>query len=115
MKLCYKLWLDNNGKAFGEGPYRLLLGIEKHGSLNKAAEELQMSYNKAWKVINNAEKLLGIKLLEREIGGSAGGGSKLTGEARKLLTSYGSFREEAARLLSALFVKHFSAFLESND
>jgi hypothetical protein len=29
MKVAYKVWLDNNGKAFGEGPYQLLKMIKK--------------------------------------------------------------------------------------
>ena len=48
MKLAYKVWLDNEGKAFGEGPYRLLKLVEKTGSLHQAAMEMKMSYRKAW-------------------------------------------------------------------
>jgi len=29
VKIAYKVWLDNDGKAFGEGPYRILKQIEK--------------------------------------------------------------------------------------
>ncbi len=31
MKIAYKVWLDNNGKAFGDGPYELLRRVEKNG------------------------------------------------------------------------------------
>lgn len=50
MRLAYKIWLDNNGKAFGEGPYELLTRVERTGSLNRAAAEMGMSYNKAWRL-----------------------------------------------------------------
>jgi molybdenum-dependent DNA-binding transcriptional regulator ModE len=43
MKLAYKIWLKGEGKAFGEGPYQFLKGIEKTGSLHQAATEIEMS------------------------------------------------------------------------
>ena len=36
--LRYKLWLEKDGKAFGEGPYQLLAGILETGSLSNAAK-----------------------------------------------------------------------------
>ena len=30
MKIGYKVWLDNNGKAFGDGPYELLSRVEEN-------------------------------------------------------------------------------------
>ena len=52
----------------------MLKKIEECGSLNKAASELGMSYSKAFQVIKNCETHLGIKFLDREIGGVKGGG-----------------------------------------
>ena len=46
MKIAYRVWLDNNGKAFGEGPYRVLKQIGKTGSLHRAAMDLKISYGK---------------------------------------------------------------------
>ena len=37
MRLLYKIWLDHRGRAFGDGPARLLDGVEEWGSLRKAA------------------------------------------------------------------------------
>ena len=31
MKIAYKVWLDNGGKALGEGPYGVFKQIEKAG------------------------------------------------------------------------------------
>ena len=45
MKIAYKVWLDNNGKAFGEGPYQLLKRIATTGSLHQAAKEMKISPN----------------------------------------------------------------------
>ena len=47
MKVSYRVWLDQRGKAFGEGPYRLLKRVGKTASLNQAASDMGMAYSKA--------------------------------------------------------------------
>ena len=49
MKAITKVvFVDKNGeKFFGEGPARLLRGIEETGSLNAAAKAMGMAYTKA--------------------------------------------------------------------
>ena len=91
VRLCYRLWLDANGKAFGKGPYELLTAVSQYGSLNEAAKKLGMSYSKAWKLVNMIEDRLGFTLLYREAGGSGGGGSYLTPEAEEFLRKYKKF------------------------
>ena len=107
MKVGYKVWIDNDGKAFGEGPYQVLRRIEETGSLHKAALELNMSYRKAWLMIQAMEKRLGFPLLERKVGGVSGGGSVITPEAKKFLKSYEAFRKDVQEVLEATFKKYF--------
>lgn len=108
MRLMYKIWLDYRGRAFGDGPARLLTGVEHSGSLRKAALELGMSYNKAWRILRAAEERLGFPLLDRNVGGSLGGGSHLTPEARDLVARYKAVSAEAEEALEAVFQKHFA-------
>ncbi len=107
MRLMYKIWLDYRGRAFGDGPARLLDGVEQSGSLRKAAQELGMSYNKAWRILHAAEQRLGFALLDRAIGGSLGGGSHLTPEAQDLMRRYRAMTAEARGVLDSVFEKHF--------
>jgi molybdate transport system regulatory protein len=107
MRLMYKIWLDYRGRAFGDGPARLLTGVEQWGSLRKAAQELGMSYNKAWRILHAAEERLGFALLDRSVGGSLGGGSHLTPEAQDLMTRYRAVATEADEALGAVFERHF--------
>ena len=107
MKVAYKIWIENKGKAFGEGPYRLLQLIDKEGSLSRAAKALNMSYQKAWVIIKRSEEQLGFSLLERRIGGVSGGGSSVTKAGREFLDSYELFRKESDEMLAELFQKHF--------
>jgi molybdate transport system regulatory protein len=108
MRLRAKLWLDYDGRAFGDGPARLLTGVEHSGSLRKAAQELGMSYNKAWRILHAAEERLGFALLDRSVGGSLGGGSRLTPEARDLVARYQAAAVETEKALEAVFQRHFA-------
>ncbi len=107
MRIGYKVWLDNNGKAFGDGPYALLRRVEKMGSLHQAAQEMGMSYSKAWRLIRTLEKRLGFPLLERKIGGQLGGGSLVTPKARLLMNHYERFRRDTQKVLDKIYRKHF--------
>ena len=88
--LNYKLWLSS---VTGEGiieedRYKLLQLIKEKGSLKAAADEMKISYRKAWGDLKKAEELLGYELIIRQRGGKEGGTSQLTGKAAKLLEAY---------------------------
>lgn len=80
--------LAKDGIFFGPGKARLMEYIEKTGSMQEACLEMGLSYSKGARMIKSAEKQLGFKLLERRIGGSGGGGSRLTDEGMDLLKKY---------------------------
>ena len=108
LKVGYKIWLENNGKAFGGGPCELLKRVQETGSLNQAAARMGMSYSKAWRIIRNAEKKLGFLLLKRTIGGRAGGGSKITPEAQEfLIVRYELFEKEVRAAIERIYESHF--------
>ena len=109
MKLAYKIWLDEKGKAFGEGPYQLLKKVERTGSLHQASADMGMSYSKAWRLMRNIEKKLNLPLLERHAGGVSGGGSLITPQARELLDRYEKLRKDADRALEKIYKKHFGS------
>jgi len=88
--LNYKLWLSS---VTGEGiieedRYKLLQLIKEKGSLKAAADNMNISYRKAWGDLKKAEELLGYELIIRHRGGKDGGQSELTGRAVKLLEAY---------------------------
>ena len=114
MKLVYKIWLDQNGKAFGDGPLELLNRVGNTQSLHEAANQMGMSYSKAWRLIRTLEQRLGFPLLDRKVGGISGGGSELTDEARHFMGRYSQFREEVKRALDRIYAKHFRRALPSS-
>jgi len=84
-----KIWIEVEGQpVFGKGRRSLLEAIERTGSINRAAMALRISYRKAWGYITAMEQRLGIKLVERHVGGRHGGGTVLTEDARAFLHRY---------------------------
>ena len=101
-------FLDANGeKFFGEGPARLLRGVEKCGSLRSAAMAMEMAYTKALKLIKQAETALGYPLITRITGGKDGGGSILTPEGKQWLSRYEAYRDACVASNQALYRRFF--------
>ena len=109
MKGVCKIWLDHNGKAFGEGPFELLKRVEKTNSLHEAAYQMRMSYSKAWKLIQMTEKRLGFVLLDKKVGGISGGGSRVTPEGKELMKRYKQFEKDARKAIEEAYQKHFGS------
>ena len=100
-------WDQNGEKFFGEGPARLLQGIEEHGSLRSAAISMDMAYTKALKLLKNAEAALGFPLTTRTTGGKSGGGSTLTPEGKAWLSRYEAYATACAEANREMFRKYF--------
>lgn len=102
------LFLDDAGeKFFGEGPCRLLHGVNETGSLRAAAMGMGMSYTKALKLMKNAERALGFPLTMRTVGGKDGGGSLLTPEGEEWLKRYEAYRDACIQANSELYRAFF--------
>ena len=107
MKVIYKVWLDNNGKAFGEGPYELLKRVEQTQSLHQAANQMGMAYSKAWTILRTMEHRLGFPLLDRKVGGRSGGGSQITARAKNLMKHYEGFCKDVEKAVQKSYQRHF--------
>ncbi len=108
MKVIYKVWLDNNGKAFGEGPYELLRRVEQTQSLHQAANQMGMAYSKAWTILRTMEQRLGFSLLDRKVGGRSGGGSQITAQAKNLMKQYEGFLKDVEKAMQKSYRRYFS-------
>jgi molybdate transport system regulatory protein len=99
-----KIWIEVCGEpVFGRGRRFLLEAIDTHGSINRAAEEVGISYRKGWGHIKAMEERLGVKLIERQTGGRNGGGATLTAEARKFLKKYEALEEGIQEIVDKRF------------
>ena len=91
LKLTIRLFTDDHQRCFGPGIATLLRRVQEHKSLRAAAASMEMAYSKAWRIIRNAEKEFGCKLLSSTIGGQHGGGAVLTPQAERLLSAYDAY------------------------
>lgn len=95
-----RVWLERDSKPIlGEGRARLLEAVDRHGSLNKAANELGYSYRHAWGILKRMSEALGTPVIISKKGGKSGGRSELTPEGRELL---GLFKEKMDAIAKAL-------------
>lgn len=110
MYLKVRVTLRNNedgaaGHGFGRGIELLLGGVEKYGSLNRAAKEMGMAYSKAWRIIRLAEAEFRTPLLDRD----GPRGSKITQEGRALFGRYLEMQKAAQEAADKIFVKYYGA------
>ena len=78
---------DAGERFFGEGPCRLLHLIEETGSLRSAAAQMGLSYSKALRLVQHAEKELGAVIRLRFARSSAlsGSSSKSSGASSAIV------------------------------
>lgn len=103
--------LAKNEVFFGPGVLTLLTLTQECESLNAAAKNMGLSYSKACRMVKGSETALGFKLLDRKIGGTGGGGSKLTPEGIEFLEIYSSFLNEINTHASESFARYFSKYI----
>src|SRR6202012_5788362 len=94
------LWIECDGERFfGPGRVELLTRIDETGSIRKAAADMGMSYKKAWGMVTALNQQVRRPLVIIKAGGSTGGGSSITEEARELIRYHAMMRERFAAFL----------------
>ena len=84
-----RLWINSGAGSFlGEGRIALLKAIDKLGSISKAAQSMNMSYLKAWRLIESMNRAANNPVVIRSSGGKAGGGTILTNYGKKVISLY---------------------------
>jgi molybdate transport system regulatory protein len=74
MRVNGSLWIEKEGRRFfGPGPAELLEYIELTGSISQAAKKMQMSYKKAWELVNNLNAMSAHPMVITVTGGEKGG------------------------------------------
>ena len=81
---------------------RLLEAIDLHGSLNRAAREVPLSYKAAWDALDTMNNLAPEPLVARSTGGAGGGGTTLTDYARQLIALYRAMESSQQDILDRL-------------
>ena len=87
--------------AIGPGKIALLEAIARTGSLTAAAKELDMSYRRAWMLLDELNGSLRQPAVESAKGGQFGGGSALTEVGLELIDLYRRVDQTAAAACAA--------------
>ena len=88
-QLKIKCWIEEDGEKFyGPGPHELLKQIQKEGSLSKAAEKMQLSYKKAWAMVQRLNQFSEAPFVILKKGGPHGGGAQLTNDGLLAMEEY---------------------------
>ena len=89
--------IDLAGDArIGPGKILLLENIEACGSISAAGRAMDMSYKRAWDLVDEINRICRQAAVERQTGGKNGGGAVLTTFGVSLVTRYRRIERDAA-------------------
>ena len=83
--------------ALGPGKAELLALIGQTGSINQAAKQMNMSYMRAWSLVQMMNRCFKEPLVLAAHGGKGGGGAELTESGRRVLALYRQMEAKAAK------------------
>jgi molybdate transport system regulatory protein len=85
--LSVRIDLDPEGRI-GPGKIELLEHIHATGSISAAGRAMEMSYKRAWDLVDELNRICGRAAVERQTGGKNGGGASLTPFGLSLVERY---------------------------
>jgi molybdate transport system regulatory protein len=86
----------------GPGKIELLRNIQKHQSISAAARAMNMSYRRAWLLVEDLNGVFARPVVAKWMGGKSRGGASLTQTGEKLVATYDTVVKRADRANRAL-------------
>lgn len=96
--------------ALGPGKAALLDAVARTGSISAAAREMDMSYRRAWLLVDTMNRCFKAPLVEASKGGAGGGGARITTLGLDVLARYRAMELKAAASVAAE-MREFSQLL----
>jgi molybdate transport system regulatory protein len=93
--LSVRIDLDTEGRI-GPGKIQLLENIRTCGSISAAGRAMDMSYKRAWDLVDEINRICQHAAVERQTGGKNGGGAVLTPFGTSLVARYRRIERAAA-------------------
>ncbi len=93
----------------GPGRVELLEKIIETGSISQAAKLMEMSYKKAWDLINSINQHTNKPIVITQTGGERGGGTIVTEEGKQLISAFKKLHSDFEIYLS----EKLETFLQS--
>jgi len=82
-------------RALGPGKIRLLEAVGRTGSISQAGRSLDMSYRRAWLLIDDLNQCFREPVVTTQSGGAQGGGAALTPFGQELIATYRALEARA--------------------
>ncbi len=89
--------------SVGPGKIALLERMRDCGSLSQAARELDMSYRRAWQLLDSLNTSFNEPVIVTSVGGKGGGGSEITPLGLALIETYRTLEAEITALAQQRF------------
>ncbi|MCH7332911.1 winged helix-turn-helix domain-containing protein [Acinetobacter modestus] len=89
--------------AFGPGKAELLEAIQRTGSISQAAKSMNMSYRRAWQLVDTMNQCFQSALVETQTGGTHGGGAVITELGQMILKKFRTMEQQATQTLASEF------------
>src|SRR5580658_10554624 len=83
------------GSALGPGKIRLLEAIGATGSISQAGRALEMSYRRAWLLVDDMNRCFRAPVVTTQGGGVQGGGAALTSFGVEIIEKYRAIEARA--------------------
>ena len=93
--LSVRIDIDAGGRI-GPGKIELLETIDRSGSISAAGRAMEMSYKRAWDLVDEINRICRQPAVERQTGGKNGGGAALTPFGTSLVARYRKIERDAA-------------------
>jgi molybdate transport system regulatory protein len=84
---------------------QLLYGIMESGSLSGAAKKLKISYQHAWTMIDEMNRIAPEPLVIKQRGGANGGGAQISAYGERILNDYEQIEAHIKKLIKQINVE----------
>lgn len=93
--LSLRIDIDDD-ERIGPGKIQLLEQIRESGSISAAGRAMDMSYKRAWDLVDEVNRICRQPAVDRQTGGRNGGGAALTPFGESLVAHYRKIERDAA-------------------
>jgi molybdate transport system regulatory protein len=104
--------LGDGPPAMGPGKAELVARIAETGSISAAARAMGMSYRRAWQLVEALNAAYKEPVVITAIGGSRGGGARVTAFGRRLTARFHAMEDKASAAIAA-DLRQFNSLLRA--